>query len=512
MRLVLFALVSWSAVVWAQPAPAEPPSETLARALELHERGDHGPASIELHEVVSGQTVDTPANVQRAQLVLAVTLHRMEYHAASMGVISQIVEAGPAHAAHTEAVRWILALAAVPGSFAAGYLRPYQGELDAVAAALDEPARDELRYQLGAELARAGELDDARRLLARVAPGSRAHARARLTLARLELRRGGLPAGAAAAIAAAGDPGLAAEAARAIAESSYAARDPAGARDALGRLAAVSPIAAFARSRIELAQAGAMPAVSGAPVAALEAVVIATACARGWTDDVRPHAAATVRNTREAIDELIAASDDDNAQMYEVIERFLAESSARTVERPSELAIRIALARIGDPALWAAELGRELRRVAAADRAWQTTPIAAQVLQELTIHQSIAQADLGKLQRERLASMRRHLGEVGRAIDGATAAVAAGPDAAAERGLVVSDATCAAALGRTPPASQIAGPGAGAAPHGRGCAGCASHGDPALVLALAWLLIATGGPRARPPAARARPRDPTGAR
>ncbi len=496
MRLVLFALVSWSAVVWAQPAPAEPPSETLARALELHERGDHGPASIELHEVVSGQTVDTPANVQRAQLVLAVTLHRMEYHAASMGVISQIVEAGPAHAAHTEAVRWILALAAVPGSFAAGYLRPYQGELDAVAAALDEPARDELRYQLGAELARAGELDDARRLLARVAPGSRAHARARLALARLELRRGGLPAGAAAAIA----------------ESSYAARAPAGARDALGRLAAVSPIAAFARSRIELAQAGAMPAVSGAPVAALEAVVIATACARGWTDDVRPHAAATVRNTREAIDELIAASDDDNAQMYEVIERFLAESSARTVERPSELAIRIALARIGDPALWAAELGRELRRVAAADRAWQTTPIAAQVLQELTIHQSIAQADLGKLQRERLASMRRHLGEVGRAIDGATAAVAAGPDAAAGRGLVVSDATCAAALGRTPPASQIAGPGAGAAPHGRGCAGCASHGDPALVLALAWLLIATGGPRARPPAARARPRDPTGAR
>ncbi len=75
------------------------------------------------------------ANVGRAQLVLVEALHRMGYHGAATGWLSRVVEAGPEHPGHVEAVRWILALARATGSYAASYLRPYQGALDEVAAA-----------------------------------------------------------------------------------------------------------------------------------------------------------------------------------------------------------------------------------------------------------------------------------------------------------------------------------------------------------------------------------------
>ena len=49
-----------------------------------------------------------------------------------------------------------------------------------------------------------------------------------------------------------------------------------------------------------------------------------------------------------------------------------------------------------------------------ADKAWQTTSIAAEVLQELTVQQSLAQADAGKLARERLDRMINELRELSR--------------------------------------------------------------------------------------------------
>ncbi len=494
MRLVLFALVSWSAVAAAQPAPAEPPSKTLERGLKLHDKKDHYSASIELHKVVSGQTADTPPNVQRAQLVLAAALHRMHYHAAALAMLSRIVEAGPAHAAHAQAMRWIVELAELPGSHAAEYLA-YRGRLEEAAATLDEPARSALLYRLGAARAAASTAGDARRMLERVAPGSPHHPRALLELVRLA-PRGELPAGAAAALAeaGAGDPAAAAEAARAIAGSRLAAVDPAGARDALQRLAAVSPSAAFTRSRVELELARTVPGLPEAPVAAFEAVIVATTCARGWTRDVRPEAAVTVRGTREAIDELLAAGGDDSVRMHELVERFLGEDPASRADRAPVLAIRIALAGTHATAAWAAQLERELQLYARSDRAWQSTPIGGEVLQELSVQDVVARTELGKRYRERLESMRRDLDAVAGVVGGAPAAIAAGPEAPVGRGLFVSDEACGAAAGQAQIAARPGG-----ARRGLGCAGCASHGDPALVLvlALAWLVAARARRRPR---------------
>ena len=63
---------------------------------------------------------------------------------------------------------------------------------------------------------------------------------------------------------------------------------------------------------------------------------------------------------------------------------------------------------------WVDELEKELKMLEKSDKAWQTTSIAAEVLQELTVQQSLAQADAGKLARERLERLNTELRELGR--------------------------------------------------------------------------------------------------
>jgi tetratricopeptide (TPR) repeat protein len=503
---VIVVFVSWAAVAQAQgahgAAPAASGSPTagpweqatgmLTRALRLYEQGAYASASIELQRVLSGVSGDTAENVKRAQLVLGAALHRMGYPAAALGMFDRIVQEGPTHPRHMEVVTWLLVVGEVPGIEVGPYLKLYRDELDAVAATLDEAGRAALLYQLGADRAVAGEAAEARALLERVAAGTKHYGRARLALARLTLARGELAAGEAAAIAKAGDPAAAADAARSIAESRYATGDRAGALAALEQLAAVAPAAVFARSRMELERAGVLPGLAETPVATFEAVTVATACAQGFTERLLPRAAATIRNAREALDELLAVSD-DNAETYEAVDRYLREGAARGAgaPRPSEIVVRMALARIGTPVLWVDELTRELRRLQAADKAWQTTEVAAEVLQELTVQHAVATADLGKLFRDRLASVRRDLDGVARALGTGAVAIAAGPKVAPGRGLIVTEAMCAVALRRTGDGAQLAAPaGSGPAVRSHGCAGCAGAGEPPLVLALAWLVSA----------------------
>jgi hypothetical protein len=49
-----------------------------------------------------------------------------------------------------------------------------------------------------------------------------------------------------------------------------------------------------------------------------------------------------------------------------------------------------------------------------ADQMWQTTAIAGNVLQELTLQKSLAEADAGKLARERIERLLKELQELGR--------------------------------------------------------------------------------------------------
>jgi hypothetical protein len=85
----------------------------------------------------------------------------------------------------------------------------------------------------------------------------------------------------------------------------------------------------------------------------------------------------------------------------------------------SEATSRLVLSALGDKTLrktfaWVDELGKELKMLEKADKAWQTTAIAAEVLQELTVQKSLAEADAGRLARERIDRLIKELTELSR--------------------------------------------------------------------------------------------------
>jgi hypothetical protein len=63
---------------------------------------------------------------------------------------------------------------------------------------------------------------------------------------------------------------------------------------------------------------------------------------------------------------------------------------------------------------WVDELDHELQMLQKSDKAWQTTQVAAEVLQELTVQQSVAQADAGKVAKDRVDRLARELGALSR--------------------------------------------------------------------------------------------------
>ena len=63
---------------------------------------------------------------------------------------------------------------------------------------------------------------------------------------------------------------------------------------------------------------------------------------------------------------------------------------------------------------WVDELNHELEMLQKSDKAWQTTQVAAEVLQELTVQQSVAAADAGKVARDRVDRLARELGALAR--------------------------------------------------------------------------------------------------
>jgi hypothetical protein len=63
---------------------------------------------------------------------------------------------------------------------------------------------------------------------------------------------------------------------------------------------------------------------------------------------------------------------------------------------------------------WVDELNNELLMLQKSDKAWQTTQVASEVLQELTVQQSVAAADAGKVARDRIVRLADELGSLSR--------------------------------------------------------------------------------------------------
>ena len=63
---------------------------------------------------------------------------------------------------------------------------------------------------------------------------------------------------------------------------------------------------------------------------------------------------------------------------------------------------------------WVDELNHEIEMLQKSDKAWQTTQVASEVNQELTVQQSVAAADAGKVARDRVSRLARELGALAR--------------------------------------------------------------------------------------------------
>jgi hypothetical protein len=112
--------------------------------------------------------------------------------------------------------------------------------------------------------------------------------------------------------------------------------------------------------------------------------------------------------------EQIMAKFDDNAEFYEYVVK-IKNGRAGLSERTQ----RVAASSLADRQLaktfaWVDELDKELKMRAEADASWVNTRVAGEVEAELTVQKSLAQADAGKLARERIKRLADELRELSR--------------------------------------------------------------------------------------------------
>jgi hypothetical protein len=119
------------------------------------------------------------------------------------------------------------------------------------------------------------------------------------------------------------------------------------------------------------------------------------------------------RPLRKDLQEVVAKYE-DNAEFFDYIKKIRGGKAGL-----SEVTQRLVMSVLTDKTLlktfnWVDELQAELDMLNKSDKAWQTTQIAAEVLAELTLQKSLAEADAGKLARERINRLIGELQSLGR--------------------------------------------------------------------------------------------------
>jgi hypothetical protein len=450
MRLCTLALLLTATAASASP--------TLDRAVQLYERADFYSASIEFQKVLDGETGDGEPATQRAQFMMARTMEKLGFPAVALVHYQRIVE-NPTHRFRAQSLPWILEL---PGPMTNATLRAFTPQ--------EVPPQLHDAYAL-----HTGRADT-------IAATSPLYARAQLAVAYDAFTQHQYDRAIVAAQAAAHDPALAGAAARVIADSNSPRAAP-----ALGKIP--DALATYLLSRVTVEQSRRFDRV-------LDSVVLASACQGVPTQDLVPRVAIIARDTAALLDKILA--DDDNAEIFDHVERLHGET-------PAAIAVLLELAaqpELGELRAWHAELRAELDRVSRADKAWQTTQVAAEIMQELTVEDSVFAADIGKVEYNHLLGLRGALTE---SFGGTHRAIPAGPDA--RDGFIVGIPLCTALLaGKSSPAiaAQQPAPIAASRTTQQTCGGCAATPDPSwllLIWAAAWL--SRGRSRVPRPTARA---------
>ncbi|MCP4446312.1 MAG: tetratricopeptide repeat protein [Myxococcales bacterium] len=428
----------------AEPPPdTTPPTKTLQRATKLYNKKDYDSASIEFAKVINGETEDSVANKQRAEFFMGKTLYQMGYYAASLAYFDRIVELGNGHLYYGVTLKWLAALSRVLPE-TSGILEKI-GQYDP--ASLDEPVmeevRNELYFLLGRHFYSEGDFEQAISLFQNVSKKDPFFVKAKFFEGVTYVRQyKGKPA-----VAAFKDILVIAEE-----RPKYYSKDDVDQFQELAwlqlarvfystqqfdtsikyyeKLTQKSPD--WLPSLFEASWAYFMKTNNSKALGNIhtlnapyfedqffpESVLLESVIYYKYCQYDRALAAVAeyddlYRPLRKDLDEMLGKYE-DNAEFYEYVKKVLKAKAGLP-----DATQRLALSALGDKMLrktfaWVDELDKELKMLEKADKAWQTTSIAAEVLQELTVQQSLAQADAGKLARERIERLSKELRELSR--------------------------------------------------------------------------------------------------
>src|SRR5262245_24598129 len=423
-----------------------PPSKTLERAIKLYDKKDFFSASIELKKVLDGESGDDAKNKQRAEFFMGKTLYQMGFYAGSLAYFDKIVQAGDAHTYHGAALKWLAALSRV--------LPETSGILEKIgtyeAQALEDPSlssvRDELYFLLGRHYYRRGgdgDFDKAIGLFQRVSRESEFFIKAKFFEGVTYVRKyEGKPA---------------VEAFKEILvigqekPKQYKSDDIADYNElAQLQMARVfystqqfdtsikyfekldQNSADWAESLFEASWAYYMKSLNSKALGnihtlnapyfenqffpesmLLRAVIYFRYCLYDQAQEAIQDYNDKYRPLQKNLEELVKKYD-DNVEFFDYVKKVRAGKAGL-----DPVTQRLVMSELADKTLiktfaWVDELDNELKMLEKSDRAWQTTQIAAEVKQELTVSQSVAQADAGKLARERVDHLTRELGALAR--------------------------------------------------------------------------------------------------
>ncbi len=425
------------------PKDTTPPTKTLQRAAKLYDRKDYESASIEFAKVINGETEDSLANKQRAEFFMGKTLLQMKYYAASLSYFSRIVELGTGHLYYGVTLKWLAALSrTLPETSGILELIGAYNPADLEQPVLEE-VRNELYFLLGRHFYRQGDFEQAVTLFQSVEKSDPFFVKAKFFEGVTYVRQyKGKPA-----VEAFKDILVIAEE-----RPSYYTNDDVDQFQELAwlqlarvfystqqfdtsikyyeKLTQKSPD--WLPSLFEASWAYFMKTNNSKALGnihtlnapyfeteffpesiLLEAVIYYKYCQYDRATAAVAQYKRIYKPLKKNIKEMLGKYE-DNAEFYTYVKKILKGKAG--LEESTQ---RLALSALGDKTLkktfaWVDELDRELKMLTKSDKAWQTTSIAIEVLQELTLNQSLAQADAGKLARERLDRLYKELTQLNR--------------------------------------------------------------------------------------------------
>lgn len=422
----------------APSGPEGPGSKEMESALKLYDAQDYAKASMGFNQVVEGRTGDDEANKQRAEFYLGKALFNMKYYSASLGYFDKIVQKGASHRYYQRTLQWLASLSR--------FLPESAGVLDRIGkytrADLDQPAlepvRDELYYLLGRYHYQKGNFKEALELLNAVPEKSEFFPKAKFLAGLTNVRQyhGKLAAqdfkDILRKVKQYEDPDKmppALKEAEELANLSlgrifYSTRQYQQAikyfeklpgADSRGGAAPDWGASLFEASWAYFMVDGDSKALGNIhsvtspyfetqfyPEAyVLKAVIYFNRCNYDRSQEAINEFNALYPPLRKEIDQILAKYS-DNAQFYDYVLKIKSGEAGL-----SERAQNAASGALSDRTMqkdidWVRELDREIKSVDKADSDWKASPVASNVLQDLTLQKSLAANDAGQLARNRL--------------------------------------------------------------------------------------------------------------